>query len=1168
MKLQEVTLDNFGAYAHRRLELDAASVVLIYGENESGKTTALNGIRQTLYGFETRTPYLTGQPMSGAAKLLSADGREVEFSRRKGREDSITAAVNGSPVSPDTLRHLLCNLSLEDYRALFGFSLDELRRGEEALRSAPLTHALAGGGIDGIMRLESLYGSLTDTAEQLYSPRASKRPINLLLRHIQDTREELRQCQLTPSAVENLREQMSKHQAEADQLREKQSVALKRRAQAERFLKAQPLCRRLSELEQQLERIDVPSDVDAKALANWSELNRQRSEFEKSATESATRIAALSSELDQLGDHTRFAGHENAIQLIGSEAGIIEEKQGQLADLENRLNKAQAARRKHLQSLKLTSSTAELEAVAIPESESRRMRELAKQHASVEQKLLQLQTRLEALSERGAAEQTSQPTLDEHDLLEIEPAVEALLVRQRALGQLADQVKQLEESNQLRELERRVLRGLESQSAFGSSASALDTLKRCVLPTDEELAEIDDALDQVQQEQHSRRRGLEKASKNKSELLAKIARTIRPHDNQLLAQWNELRNSRDEITRQWLDELTQPLIASSISTTLQHSRLTQLEQLAGSLDTLHEQLLRCSESFAEQALLKESLQTCEEDIAADEEHVKVLEARVDRVTAEAKEHFNGLALREMSVKQLRRWSADATQWQSMAMHLQEKRQQLYVQQSLLNDSRDGLADLWPTSLPATCPPEWFAERLADWKNEIKQSKEREADLKQQEAECERLAAEIKALAQQKSAILEEYTNWLQTLPISADHPLDDVQLLLDGITGLQNSEQECQHCQRSIDAIEKQQAEFERAVVDVEASLDVQLPKLSATRKAQLFLEQLQASQQHQQKSTRLTATLEQMQKQHDETVVKKSAAEKRIVALCEMLGDSDPGSVNQSMQRLELSDQLKSQIDRLRESIAALSPTSDVGAFAAEAQACDAGELEREIHQLQQTIEGCDEQREVANRAIGALEEKFEQLSDNNAAAETRQKLQALKAELSEQATSWIQYTTAKHILKQSIELYADENEPALLRLAREYLTQLTGGRYVGVNHIRGKNDSFTVTSAAGGAVTPDRLSSGTREQLYLALRMAYITHHCAQNEPLPVLMDDCFVNFDDKRLRHAIQAIGNWGESLQTVIFSCHFRTLKSVQENIPTAKTIRLEPVGAELASTIAL
>ena len=43
MKLQSITLVNFGVYAQHTFQFDAAPVVLVYGQNESGKTTALNG---------------------------------------------------------------------------------------------------------------------------------------------------------------------------------------------------------------------------------------------------------------------------------------------------------------------------------------------------------------------------------------------------------------------------------------------------------------------------------------------------------------------------------------------------------------------------------------------------------------------------------------------------------------------------------------------------------------------------------------------------------------------------------------------------------------------------------------------------------------------------------------------------------------------------------------------------------------------------------------------------------------------------------------------------------------------------------------------------------------------------------------------------------------------
>jgi len=164
--------------------------------------------------------------------------------------------------------------------------------------------------------------------------------------------------------------------------------------------------------------------------------------------------------------------------------------------------------------------------------------------------------------------------------------------------------------------------------------------------------------------------------------------------------------------------------------------------------------------------------------------------------------------------------------------------------------------------------------------------------------------------------------------------------------------------------------------------------------------------------------------------------------------------------------------------------------------------------------------------------------------------------AELSELAQQWVLFKTGHHILNRSIELFAEESEPELIQLARGFLSQLTGGRYVGVEHQRGKGGGFLVRASEGTALPPSQLSSGTREQLYLALRMAYISHHCRQHEPLPVLMDDCFVNFDDDRMHHAIEAVGQWTGDIQTVIFSCHQRTRDAVESLLPAAKIINLQ------------
>ena len=66
-----------------------------------------------------------------------------------------------------------------------------------------------------------------------------------------------------------------------------------------------------------------------------------------------------------------------------------------------------------------------------------------------------------------------------------------------------------------------------------------------------------------------------------------------------------------------------------------------------------------------------------------------------------------------------------------------------------------------------------------------------------------------------------------------------------------------------------------------------------------------------------------------------------------------------------------------------------------------------------------------------------------------------------------------------------------------------------------------------------PGQLSTGTREQLYLAIRLAYVLNYCNRAESLPVIMDDVLANFDDDPA-HGKPCAG-WANSPPAFRLSC---------------------------------
>ena len=83
--------------------------------------------------------------------------------------------------------------------------------------------------------------------------------------------------------------------------------------------------------------------------------------------------------------------------------------------------------------------------------------------------------------------------------------------------------------------------------------------------------------------------------------------------------------------------------------------------------------------------------------------------------------------------------------------------------------------------------------------------------------------------------------------------------------------------------------------------------------------------------------------------------------------------------------------------------------------------------------------------------------------------------------------------------------------------------------------------------------MSRGTREQLYLALRFGLIDEYETRSEPLPTVMDDIFVNFDDERDERITKILNKFGKSRQIIVLTCHQRSLEAYQNIGATAISV---------------
>ena len=136
-------------------------------------------------------------------------------------------------------------------------------------------------------------------------------------------------------------------------------------------------------------------------------------------------------------------------------------------------------------------------------------------------------------------------------------------------------------------------------------------------------------------------------------------------------------------------------------------------------------------------------------------------------------------------------------------------------------------------------------------------------------------------------------------------------------------------------------------------------------------------------------------------------------------------------------------------------------------------------------------------------------------------------------------QLEKAAILLEETRATFARDYQPAVLREASRWLTRLTDGHYrsitTSIHEAR-----LEVHDAEDVAWSPDRLSRGTREQVFLALRLALVRDLERHGVHLPVVIDDALVNFDDTRAlaaaRVLVEFVADQPRERQMLVLTCH--------------------------------
>ena len=216
-------------------------------------------------------------------------------------------------------------------------------------------------------------------------------------------------------------------------------------------------------------------------------------------------------------------------------------------------------------------------------------------------------------------------------------------------------------------------------------------------------------------------------------------------------------------------------------------------------------------------------------------------------------------------------------------------------------------------------------------------------------------------------------------------------------------------------------------------------------------------------------------------------------------------------------------------------------------------GTVETDVKALQERLNEAVEQRAEARQAFQAIN------GGDDAAAKAAAERQEAIAAMRETAERYVRFRTSAMLLRWAIDRFRQEKQGPLLKRAGELFQVLTMGSFDRLSVQFDDQDQMRLAGVRpnGEVVSVPGLTSGTEDQLFLALRIAAIEDYLARATALPFVADDLFINFDADRSAAGFEILGQLAEKTQVLFFTHHLHLVDIAEDTLgPDTHVVTLE------------
>lgn len=360
MRLESLYVNGFGIFHEFPITgLSEPPLTVIYGPNESGKTTLLAFIRHVFFGFpdsrskEKQFSPLRGGKHGGHIVLLQDSTDKYVVERYQGPKGGIVRVTlpDGSEGGVQELEALLGHASKDLFKNLFAFGLSELEQFESLGDKQIQARIYSAGTGTGKISVPKVGEQLAKEASELFTERASKPKLNKLFKEVGDIHSQLSQIGDSTKNYDQLCRKLEQVNATITRLKQKSKELQKGLGHVKDMLRAWDDWRDLRNGENRLRELPVIVSFPEGGIVRMDTNLEKLSELKEALDGKGKECEAPESELESILLDGVILAHAEDVKSLFHGRGKYDSARSDLPKREIELKEAKDDLQKTLRNL-------------------------------------------------------------------------------------------------------------------------------------------------------------------------------------------------------------------------------------------------------------------------------------------------------------------------------------------------------------------------------------------------------------------------------------------------------------------------------------------------------------------------------------------------------------------------------------------------------------------------------------------------------------------------------------------------------------------------------------------------------------------------------------------------------------------------------------------------